>query len=65
MCIRDRLCSGPVKDRHEVVAYQMNVFFSQVFQSLDIVVNVHVSLGRTCLDGVMDVDALDTGNVKS
>ena len=43
----------------------MNVFFSQVFQSFDIVVNVHVSLGRTCLDGVMDVDALDTGNVKS
>ena len=43
----------------------MNVFFSQVFQSLDIVVNVHVSFRGAGLDGVMDVYALDTGNVKS
>ena len=43
----------------------MDIFFSQVFQSFDIVVNVHVSLRRACLDGIMDVDAFDTGNVKA
>lgn len=31
----------------------------------EVVVNVHVSLRRASLDGVMDVDALGTGNVKS
>ena len=32
-----QLRSHPIKDRHKIVANQMNIFFSQVFQCLNIV----------------------------
>ena len=57
--------AGPVENRHEVIAYEMDIFFSEIFQCLNVVINVEITVRCAGFDGVVDVDALDTGNMKS
>lgn len=57
--------SGPVKYRHEIVAYQMDVFLAQIFQSFDIMIDVKIPIGGSCFDGIMYIDTFDSGDMKS
>ena len=56
---------APGEHRHEIIADQMNIFFYEIFQSLNIVVDVEIPVGSPCFDGIMHVDAFDTGDVKT
>ncbi len=60
--IRTRLAqvgTGPVEDRHEVVADQVDALFTQRLESLDVILNVLVTGRQADLDVVVDVDALN------
>ena len=43
----------------------MDIFFSQILKSLDVVVDIHVAVRASCLDRVVNIDTLDTCNVES
>ena len=55
----------PVEDGHEVVAYKVDILFSEVLQGLDVVRDQLVAGGLSELDVLMYVDALDTGEVEA
>ena len=59
------LGSGPVKYRHEVVAYEVNIFLTEVLECLDVVCDVLVTVLIADLDGVADIDRLDTAQAKA
>ena len=56
-----QLSPCPVKDRHEIVADKVDVFFAQVSERLDVIVNIPVTVSGACFYGVMYVYALDPG----
>ena len=60
-----QFCSCPVKYRHKVITYQMNIFFSKIFKSLNIVCNVLVSVSATCLNIIMDIYTFNTSQFQS
>lgn len=60
-----QLGAGPVKHRHKVIAYHVNVFLAQTFQSFDVIFNIAVSVSRTSLDIVMDIDRFNSENGES
>ena len=55
--------SCPVKDRHEIVAYHMDACLTEPFQGSDIILYILFTVGRTDLDGIVNVDTLDTGQL--
>ena len=59
-----QLRPGPVKHWHKVVAHQMNVLLAQIFQRLYIAADIHIPVCSPCFNGVMDIDALDPGNME-
>ena len=66
--VRTHLCkirASPVEDRHEVVAHEIDAFLSQVLEGVDVVADVSVPVRSADLDGVMDVDALDSLDLKT
>ena len=60
-----KLGTGPVENRHEVVADKMNIFFAKVLQRLDVVFDIGVAARGSGLDGIGDVDALDAADMKT
>ena len=59
-----KLSAGPVKDRHEIVAYKMNILFAKALQGLNIIVNIFVSVRRTDLDGIVNIHTFDAGKIE-
>ena len=60
-----QFCSCPVEYRHEVVANHVNISFSKVFQCFDVSCDIFVALRSTCLDGIADINALNTCQMKA
>ena len=60
-----QLCSCPVKYRHEIIAYQVNIFFSQIFQCFDVVVDILVSLRCSCFDRIVHIYTFDPCHTQS
>ena len=42
----------------------MNVLLAQIFQRLYIAADIHLPVCSPCFNGVMDIDALDPGNME-
>ena len=51
-----KLGACPVKDRHEIVAYHMDACLAEPFQGSDIILYILFTVGRTDLDGIVNVD---------
>ena len=60
-----QFCSCPVKYRHKVITYQMNIFFSKILQSFNIVCNILVSVSTTCFDIIMNIYTFNTSKFQS
>ena len=59
-----KLRSRPVKHRHKIITYEMNIFFSQILKRLNIVGDILLPFRRACLDRFVYVHALDSRNVQ-
>ena len=57
-----QFCSCPVKYRHEVITYHMNIFLSQAFQCCNIILYVLLSVGRTNLNCIMNIHTFNSCN---
>ena len=60
-----QLCSCPVKYRHEVVAYHMDVCFAQVFQGFNVSFDIFITFRSSCFNSVAYVYAFDTCKMKT
>ena len=58
------LGSRPVEHRHKIIAYQVNILLTQVFQCLNVIVNILLSLRHASLDRIVHVHALNPRYVK-
>ena len=55
----EQIGAGPVEDRHEVVADDLDTELGQVADALLVVLDVLVAGGQTDLDVIVDIDGLD------
>ena len=55
----------PVENGHKVVADHMDIRFSQVLQSGDVIVYVDIPFRGACFDGVVDVYAFNAGELQT
>ena len=60
-----KLGSCPVKNRHEIVAYHMDIRLTQIFQRGNVVIDIHVPFRCAGFDGVVDIDAFDAGKLQA
>ncbi len=61
----EQVGTGPVKDRHEVVADGLDTELGQVADALLVVLDVLVAGGQTDLDVVVNVDGLDHVHIEA
>ena len=61
----EQVGTGPVKDRHEVVADGLDTELGQVADALLVVFDVLVAGGQTDLDVIVNVDRLNDGSVEA
>ncbi len=61
----EQVGTGPVKDRHEVVADGLDTELGQVADALLVVLDVLVAGGQTDLDVIVNVDRLNDGSIEA
>ena len=60
-----QLGSGPVKHGHEVITYHMNSGLPQTLQGSNIIIDIPIPVRRAYLDGIVDIHALNAGQLKT
>ena len=56
-----QLCPCPVEDGHKIVADKMYIFFAEVSECLDVIVNIQIPVSGACFYGIMHIYALNPG----